>query len=417
MQITELESNTNALHDKFEAALAHLEQEAEEKDEEIALANREIEQLGHRIYELEEDAEELKRINDRTREDEMVERERLEALTLALKEVRVLTVVLAFPLTSWQKVAHLKGELQEATNLYEVCSQDILAHRARQEELARHVEVLVREVEKERDARERAEGQVEKANRDFDSEMRRSRRAYEAQEASAQTSQSELARLQSLLGQREADIAALQTALGAQEAAAKTQGEHATTARFSLQLEADRLKRDLERLEDELARARKDLHERETRMRERDGVVDTLHAENRELSAQLAAQNQARLNVTDKLDITQSNLSTAEADATSLRARMQELEQRLSKDQRSLLAAENQFRDQVTERNTLLLTIYQYMEKILGVDKTPVCFSFNHTSALGLTSNPHFDHRRKPVRRRRNHTQILASSTTTSSAD
>jgi septal ring factor EnvC (AmiA/AmiB activator) len=93
MQIAELESNTNALHDKFEAALAHLEQEAEDKDEEIAIANREIEQLGHRIYELEEDAEELKRINDRARDDEMVERERLEALTAALKEVRGFAVV------------------------------------------------------------------------------------------------------------------------------------------------------------------------------------------------------------------------------------------------------------------------------------------------------------------------------------
>jgi chromosome segregation ATPase len=378
MQITELESNTNALHDKFEAALAHLERDAEEKDEEIALANREIEQLGHRIYELEEDAEELKRINDRAREDEMVERERLEALAVALKEVRALAVAPVFPLTSWQKVAHLKGELQETTQLYEACSQDILAHRARQEELAQHVEDLVREVQKERDARERAEGQLEKSNRDFDSEMRRSRRAHEAQEASVQSTQSELARVQSVLRQREADVAALQTALSAQEAAAKTQGEHATTARFSLQLEADRLKRDLERLEDELTRARKDLHERETRMRERDGVIDTLHTENRDLSAQLAAQSQARMNVADKLDITQSNLSTAEADATSLRARAQELEQRLSKDQRSLLAAENQFRDQVTERNTLLLTIYQYMDKILGVDKTPVRFSYNH---------------------------------------
>lgn len=100
MQVTELESNTNALHDKFEAALAHLEQEAEEKDEEIALANREIEQLGHRIYELEEDAEELKRINDRAREDEMIERERLEALTAALKEVRATVVILVYCLTS-----------------------------------------------------------------------------------------------------------------------------------------------------------------------------------------------------------------------------------------------------------------------------------------------------------------------------
>jgi chromosome segregation ATPase len=100
MQVNELESNTNALHDKFEAALAHLEREAEEKDEEIALANREIEQLGHRIYELEEDAEELKRINDRAREDEMVERERLQALTAALKEVCSLVLVPVYLLTS-----------------------------------------------------------------------------------------------------------------------------------------------------------------------------------------------------------------------------------------------------------------------------------------------------------------------------
>ncbi|KAI0300120.1 hypothetical protein B0F90DRAFT_1725156 [Multifurca ochricompacta] len=355
MQINELESNTNALHDKFEAALAHLEREAEEKDEEIALANREIEQLGHRIYELEEDAEELKRINDRAREDEMVERERLEALAAALKE----------------KVAYLKNELQETTRLYEACNQEILSYRTRQEELARHVEDLVGEIQKERDARERVESLLEKANRDFESEMRRSRRAFEAHEAVAQTAQTELARVQALLHQREADVSTLQAGLTVQEAAAKTQGENATTARFSLQLEADRLKRDLERLEDELSRARKDLHERETRVRERDGVIDTLHVENRELSAQLASQTQARLNVVDKLDLTQSSLHTAEADVNSLRARAQELEQRLSKDQRALLAAENQYRDQLTERNTLLLTIYQYMDKILGVDKTP----------------------------------------------
>jgi hypothetical protein len=129
-------------------------------------------------------------------------------------------------------------------------------------------------------------------------------------------------------------------------------------------------------------------------MRERDGVIDTLHADNRELAAQMAAQSQARLNVSDKLDLTQSNLSTAEADAAAMRARVQELEQRLSKDQRSLLAAENQFRDQVTERNTLLLTIYQYMDKILGVDKTPVRLSFKDSPALGLTFIPIKEERR-----------------------
>jgi len=67
----------------------------------------------------------------------------------------------------------------------------------------------------------------------------------------------------------------------------------------------------------------------------------------------------------------QGTLKTAEGDVMAYKAKVAELEQRLSKDQRMLLSAESQYRDQLTERNTLLLTIYQYMDKILGVDKTP----------------------------------------------
>lgn len=109
------------------------------------------------------------------------------------------------------------------------------------------------------------------------------------------------------------------------------------------------------------------------------------------MSTQLASQTQARLNIGEKLDLAQAvsnSVATlgslvlshariqaakhAESDLQTARARVAELEQRLNKDQRSMLASENQYRDQLTERNTLLLTIYQYLEKILGVDKTPV---------------------------------------------
>ncbi|KAI0052262.1 hypothetical protein FA95DRAFT_1533022 [Auriscalpium vulgare] len=355
MQIADFEANNTAMHEKYEAAFAHLEREAEEKDEEIALANREIEQLGQRIYELEEDTEELKRVAERDRAEEAVERERLEALCAALKD----------------KVANLKAELEEVTRLYEDTSQDIIAHRARQEELARHVQDLVAEVNKERDARESVQADLDASSREFDADLRRERRALEAKESALQTALADLARAQALLTQREADLAAVQGALQAVEAESKKLGESHTTARFSLQLETDRLRRDVERLEDELTRARADLDARSTSARERDGAVDKLHAENRDLAAQLAAQTQARLNVAEKLDAAQAGLAGAEAELAGARARAGELESRLSKDQRSLLAAESQYRDQLTERNTLLLTIYQYMDRILGVDKTP----------------------------------------------
>lgn len=67
-----------------------------------------------------------------------------------------------------------------------------------------------------------------------------------------------------------------------------------------------------------------------------------------------------------------ANLKAAEADAANYKAKMLDIEQRLGKDQRSLMNAESQHRDQLTERNTLLLTIYQYLDKIIGVDKVPV---------------------------------------------
>ena len=89
LRISDLESDTSLLHAKFEAALAHLEHESEEKDVEIESANREIEKLGQRVYELEDELDQIRADNDRTRDDEAMERERLEALASALKEVRL----------------------------------------------------------------------------------------------------------------------------------------------------------------------------------------------------------------------------------------------------------------------------------------------------------------------------------------
>ncbi|KAG2118258.1 hypothetical protein BD769DRAFT_1297193, partial [Suillus cothurnatus] len=68
--------------------------------------------------------------------------------------------------------------------------------------------------------------------------------------------------------------------------------------------------------------------------------------------------------LSEKLDSTQSGLKTVEAELFGYRTRVNELKTRLSKDRRTLPSTENQYRDQLTERNTLLLTIHQYMDKV-----------------------------------------------------
>ncbi|EKM56179.1 uncharacterized protein PHACADRAFT_122431 [Phanerochaete carnosa HHB-10118-sp] len=355
LAFTDLEAEMNDVVEKFELALEHKEREAEDKDSEIAAANQEIQGLGDQVYRLEDENERLKEESAKLREEDAVELERLEALSTALKE----------------KVAGLKEQLEDLQDELERKCSEAEQSQANQEELVQHIEKLVAELQKEQSSSKRLESQQGKLQRELDESGRQSKRALEAKDSALQSALHDLSNAQALLAQRENDLAQVQNALQTLEQESKKLGESHTTARFSLQLEVDRLKRDLERLEDELRRARKELDDRDGKTRDREGVLDRLHAENRDLAAQLAAQTQARLNVTEKLDAVQTSLKTAEADVTTFRTRVQDLEGRMSKDQRSMLTAETQYRDQLTERNTLLLTIYQYMDKILGIDKTP----------------------------------------------
>lgn len=87
-QLEELEDTNRTAHAKFEAALEHQEQQLELKDDEIEAGNVEIERLGQRVWELEDEGERLKDDNERVREEAAVDREALESVTTALREVR-----------------------------------------------------------------------------------------------------------------------------------------------------------------------------------------------------------------------------------------------------------------------------------------------------------------------------------------
>lgn len=312
-------------------------------------------------------------------------------------------------LMTFKKSNNLREELSEVTELYQQCNDDLNSLRKQHGELATHLEGLSDELKAERDAREGLEREFDAADAEHADALRRERRTLEGKESALQSALADLARVQALLSQRESDLRAVENALHIAETANRQAGESHTTARFSLQLELDRLRRDAERLEDELARARADLSEREKGAREREAAVDRLHAENRAMATELAAAQQARINVGEKLDGAQAGVKTAETELEKARARAAELEARLSKDQRALLSAENTYRDQLTERNTLLLTIYQYMDKILGVDKVQVCLP----SYRLLFHAINYHCRRKARLGKPSRTPTSASSTTT----
>ncbi|KAH7317493.1 hypothetical protein B0J17DRAFT_724337 [Rhizoctonia solani] len=373
----DLEENTTLLHDQVETAFAHVETERntlitekEDREADLDAANADIVAQGKRIYELEEALEAAQAAESEARQEREVEIQ----VVAALKE----------------KLATAKDELRSLQNSYTALEDQLVAQREREDELARRDDLIAEEMEdlravredleaekraledelvrteekweKERDARER-EGKVW-AGRLEDAE-RLQARAVDELEHDLEHARSEMRSMELTLVQREADLAAVQSALRSLEAARET----STTDKFSMELELDRLRRDLERCEDELARARRELSDAENRGRERESVVDKMHAEKRELETQLAVQRQSRLNLSEKLDAAQANLKTIETDAASYKVRITELETRLSKDQRAHTTAEAQFREQITERNTLLLTICKYVDQVLGEDK------------------------------------------------
>ncbi|KAG9090077.1 hypothetical protein FRC06_001235 [Ceratobasidium sp. 370] len=373
----DLEENTTHLHDQVETAFAHVESErntllAEKEDREADLeaANAEIAAQGKRVYELEEALEAAQAAEAEAKQEREV-------------EVQVVAVLK-------DKLADAKDELRALQLSYAELEQQLAAQREREDELARRDDLIADELEELRAVREDLEAdkkaledelvrteekwEKEKMEREKEGKIWAGRvedaeriqaRAVDELEQDLEHARNELRSLEVTLHQREDDLAAVQSALRTLEAAR----ESSTTDKFSLELEVDRLKRDLERCEDELARARRELGDAENRGREREAVVDKMHGEKRDLETQLAVQRQARLNLSEKLDAAQANLKTAETDAGSHKAKIAELESRLSKDQRSFTTTESQYREQITERNTLLLTICKYVDQVLGADK------------------------------------------------
>ncbi|KAF6764547.1 hypothetical protein DFP72DRAFT_1163472 [Ephemerocybe angulata] len=371
MHVADLEHETDELHLKFEGALEQLEGELEERTREVEEREHEVEErvvegerkeaeleamrdqldrLGEQVFELEDESERLKTELERAEE----EKERSEAVGAALKEKNVA----------------LKTEIQDLADAYDQAQASISEHMARQEELATHIEALVAELEATRDQSERTAANLTSLTSKLESQSMSSKRAMEEKEREIGRLRDEVERKERLVKEREADLAQLQDAFGSVERERKELGESVAGERFSAQLECDRLRRDLERAEDDLARLRADLASKEGLLREKEAQLDRWSQDNRELKNELGEVKQAKINLGEKVDELKEREKERERETTTMRARVRELEERLGKEGRDVGRMEGMYRDQLTERNTLLLTIYQYLDKIVGVEKS-----------------------------------------------
>lgn len=335
-------------------------------------------QLGDRVHELEDELE-SRIANIQTLEEE------LNAADAAYEETQ---------LTHDQVLAGLRDKLaqanldkQEVAELYDASLGDKELHEQQLADLTKKVIELDEAVRSATSARKRV--QEEKA--DLSDRLRREEDGRSRDQASwkrekedddahwnrlLQDKEASVTRLNQEFEQIRAKLAARDRDLEQIQEGSRRLGENHTNDRFALELEVERVRRDLERAEEDLDRLKRDLDKKEAVLGQREDALAEMHATSRELENKLSAERQARLNLSDKLDAAQKTSKTAENEASSLRERVDDLELRLSSDQRDLLLTKNKSEAQRVASNELLQAVFQSVNKILGTEERGTTANF-----------------------------------------
>ncbi|WRT67702.1 uncharacterized protein IL334_004674 [Kwoniella shivajii] len=348
-KIQDLQAVQTETHDRLEETLRNIENDNREKDGELLAANREVEELGQRVYELEE----------------------------ALEDHRL-------------KEADLNADLKSADEAFENA-------KSHYENLVTALKEARRKLQDERDQAisggekeiELRNAELHKMDRDRKGDEEKFKRALKEKEQMVSRLQSELDSARDRVSQRDQDLASVESALRSLEDERKKIGDEHTSDRFGLELELERVRRDLIRAEEDLESLRRELADREEGLRERDLDLARMLDKQRDLENRLASERQGRLHMSDKLDQTNKAAKQHEREATNLRERIEELEPLLTETQQERFALQKQSESQRQERSELLLRVFRDVNKFLGKDDstTPANFTiFRDTLVQKLKS-------------------------------
>lgn len=129
-----------------------------------------------------------------------------------------------------------------------------------------------------------------------------------------------------------------------------------------------KLQKELESTALELESVRQQLDEKDSLLRNRDALLESHGLESRKLSELLERERQARR--ADKQSFEQSLKSHQQASRTITQnnSRITELENARNQDRKRFTSLEQQFKDQLSERNAMFLTVWKRLSSLCGPD-------------------------------------------------
>ncbi|GAK64488.1 uncharacterized protein PAN0_005d2702 [Moesziomyces antarcticus] len=361
--------------DELRAEADELHKELESKDADLAETNKEMQEMSNRMFGLEEElearADEIKQLDEEIAkvEDALQQaNEKHERHTGVLKEKLVLA---SQELTGTQgQLEATLGELEamrEEADTYAREVEQLTAERARLEDLNAKLDAKVSDVVEDLKAEERA---LDDAHAEWERKLEeveeRMARVVRDKDDAIVSLENELNQMEDDLATRKADVQTLQDALRTKENESFRIGQSSANDKYSLELEIDRLKRDLARCEDDLARARKELDRKDDVLRHKEDALAQMHSELREAQAKLASEMQGHLGLSERFEAQQNAIKAERKELDAARAKVEELEHELNNGERANLRSEQATRSALDQRNALLLTIYTQMGKLLA---------------------------------------------------
>ena len=360
--------------------LQHLQNELANHAEDSEALRKEVRTLSENILRIEEDTEQKsKRIRDLQLELEELGQE-ADAMDKDLREERDKSTKLTVQQESGQsEIAFLReeqdgdkikiGDLEDALN-------NLKASLSSEKDRAKELEARLAEERHQREViggKEKQDTQrmVNELNRELSStqdEARKTKKSLQSRELEATTFKERLNELESHL----------------REVLGDPNG-----TRSSFLATITRLQKELSTTSSELEIAQHNLSEKDRLVKNRDALLESHGLESKKLSELLDRERQGRR--ADKAQHEQWQKSHQHTSRTVSQkdVRITELESSRQSSLKKITTLENQFKDQLAERNTLLLTLWTRVSSICGKDwQHQNSLVNNHLPTLEVVANP-----------------------------
>ncbi|PKS04931.1 hypothetical protein jhhlp_008297 [Lomentospora prolificans] len=128
------------------------------------------------------------------------------------------------------------------------------------------------------------------------------------------------------------------------------------------------LQRQLEDSTRELDATKADLAEKDRLLKQRDGLLESHGLESRRLAELLEKERQAHRTTKSQFETFQKTHQHVSVTVSTQETRIQELEAQRAQSQKKLVGLENALKDQLTERNNLLLVLWSRLSSLCGSD-------------------------------------------------